>query len=85
VTIQVQIGGEPMLIETVDGAARARRGEAAHPDGVLRGAPRLVFGVLSGSVELAEAEGRGLEYEGDPRILSRFRGKESDLGTELVP
>jgi DNA-binding HxlR family transcriptional regulator len=85
VTIQVHTCGQPMVIETGDGGAHARPGEAARPDAILSGTPKLVLDVLGGLVELAEAEGRGLEYEGDPRILSRFRLEGSELGAELVP
>jgi len=77
VTIEVQTAGEPMVIQTADGRARARPGEAAHPDAVLRGAPDLVIGVLTGLVELAAARDRGAQYEGDPGILSRVRGEGS--------
>jgi DNA-binding HxlR family transcriptional regulator len=90
VTIEVQTGGEPMLIETVDGGARARPGEAAHPDAVLRGTPELVIGVLTGLVELAAARDRGLQYVGDPKILARVRAERSapaqaaELRPELV-
>jgi DNA-binding HxlR family transcriptional regulator len=74
-TIEVQAGGEPMLIQTVDGGARARPGEADHPDAVLRGTPELVIGVLTGRVKLAAARDRGLQYVGDPKILSRIRAE----------
>jgi hypothetical protein len=73
VTIEVQTGAEPMLIETVDGGARTYPGEATDPDAVLRGTPQLVTGVLSGRLELAAAERRGLRYEGDPAVLARVR------------
>jgi hypothetical protein len=86
VTIEVQAGGEPMLIETVDGGARTYPGEAADPDAVLRGTPQLVIGVLSGRLELAAAERRGLRYEGDPAVLSRVRAepRAPEHGAELV-
>jgi DNA-binding HxlR family transcriptional regulator len=86
VTIEVQTDGEPMLIETVDGGARTYPGEATDPDAVLRGTPELVIAVLSGRVELAAAERRGLRYEGDPAILSRVRAERSapEQGAELV-
>jgi DNA-binding HxlR family transcriptional regulator len=85
-TIEVQAGGEPMLIETVDGGARTYPGEATDPDAVLRGAPQLVIGVLSGRLELAAAERSGLRYEGDPAVLSRVRGepRAPEHGAELV-
>ena len=86
VTIEVQTDGEPMLIETADGAARARPGEAANPDAVLRGTPDLVIGVLAGRLELATARGRGLRYAGDPEILARVRAERpaAELESELV-
>jgi DNA-binding HxlR family transcriptional regulator len=86
VTIEVQTGGEPMLIETADVGVQVRPGEAAHPDAVLRGTPELVIGVLSGQVELAAAEDLGLEYEGDPGILLRVRseGSTPERGAELL-
>jgi DNA-binding HxlR family transcriptional regulator len=87
IRIEVRAGGEPMIIETHEGSARTRPGEATRPDAVLSGTPELVIGVLSGRVELAAAEDGGLEYEGDPEILSRVRGERSvpEPGAELVP
>jgi DNA-binding HxlR family transcriptional regulator len=73
VQIEVRTGGEPILIETADGGAHARPGSAEHPDAVMTGTPQLVVGVLSGRVDLAAAEARGLQYEGDPAALSRMR------------
>jgi DNA-binding HxlR family transcriptional regulator len=86
ITIEVHAGGEPMLIETAGGRARTYPGEAADPDAVLRGTPRLVIGVLSGRLELAAAERRGLRYEGDRAVLSRVRGepRAPEHGAELV-
>jgi hypothetical protein len=86
VTIEVQTGTEPMLIETVDGGARTYPGEATDPDAVLSGRPQLVIGVLSGWLELAAAERRGLRYEGDPSVLSRVRAERvaPEQGAELV-
>jgi DNA-binding HxlR family transcriptional regulator len=84
VTIQVHTGGEPMLIETVNGQAHAHPGEAADPDAVLTGTPQLVIGLLSGQLELATAERRGLCYEGDPAVLSRVRCEGSAPGHEVA-
>jgi DNA-binding HxlR family transcriptional regulator len=86
VTIEVRTGAEPMLIETVDGGARTYPGEATDPDAVLSGTPQLVIGVLSGRLELAAAERRGLRYEGDPAVLARVRTERraSEHGAELV-
>jgi DNA-binding HxlR family transcriptional regulator len=86
VTIEVQTGAEPMLIETVDGGARTYPGEATDPDAVLSGTPQLVIGVLSGRLELGAAERRGLRYEGDPAVLARVRTERRarEQGAELV-
>jgi DNA-binding HxlR family transcriptional regulator len=73
VTIELRTGEEPMLIETADGGARTRPGTAEHPDAVLTGTPQLVVSVLSGGLDLAEAQARGLQYDGDPETLSRVQ------------
>ena len=73
VTIEVHTGDEPMIIETVHGAVRARPGRAVDPDAVLTGSPRVVIDLLTGRVDLAEAQARGLQYEGDPEVLRRMQ------------
>ena len=73
ITIEVRTGDQPMLIETVDGEVRVRPGASEHPDAVLTGPPRLILGVLTGRVELADARARGLELEGEPTVLDRVR------------
>lgn len=73
VAIEVRTGDQPMLIETAEGAVRARPGRAEHPDAVLEGAPNLILGVLSGKLDLATARERGLSYEGDPAALARLQ------------
>ena len=75
VTIEVQTGEEPIVIETAEGGARTRPGVAEQADAVLRGTPRLVLGVLSGQLDLAAAEARGLRYEGDAQVLLRVLRK----------
>jgi DNA-binding HxlR family transcriptional regulator len=66
-------GGEPMVVETVDGEVRTRRGSADDPDLVLSGTPQLVVGVLTGRLAPARARELGLETEGDTRILRRLQ------------
>jgi len=75
VTIELRTGEEPMIIETVDGAVRARGGSVEEPDLVLSGAPQLVVGLLSGTLALAEARARGLECEGDANALRRVQAR----------
>lgn len=74
VTIKVQTGDEPMLIETVDGKVRTRRGTAKRPDAVLTGRPGLILGLLSGRFGLPEARKRGLEFKGSQKALHRVIG-----------
>lgn len=71
VTIEVRTGDEPMVIETVDGKVRTRRGTAEHPDAVVTGRPGLILGLMSGRFNLSEARKRGLEFKGNQKALSR--------------
>ncbi len=89
VTIEVRTGDEPMVLETVEGKIRARRGSAENPDAVLTGPPRLVIGVLSGRVNLDDARREGLEFDGDPKFLRRVRSSSTpatvgSFGSSLV-
>jgi DNA-binding HxlR family transcriptional regulator len=73
ITIELRTSEEPMLIETVDGGARARSGPAEDPDAVLAGPPQLVLGALTGMLDLADAKARGLRFEGDAAALRRVQ------------
>jgi DNA-binding HxlR family transcriptional regulator len=70
-TIEVRTGEEPMVIETRDGAISARAGTADRPDAVLVGRPLQVVGLLTGRFDVAKAEERGLEIEGDRAVVER--------------
>lgn len=74
VTIEVRTGDEPMVIETLDGSVRSRRGHVEHPDAVITGAGSLVLGLLTGRLDLAEARRRGLKVEGSEDAVLRVRG-----------
>ena len=74
VTIELRTGDEPMVVETVGGKVRTRRGTAASPDAVLSGRPGLILGLLSGRLALAEAKKRGLEFHGSRKALDRVVG-----------
>ncbi len=74
ITIEVRTGDEPMVIETVGGKVRTRRGTAEHPDAVLTGRPGLVLGLLSGRFELDAGRRRGLEFKGSKKVLHRVVG-----------
>jgi len=69
----VRSGGEILVLETNLGGIRTRPGPADRPDAVLSGPPELVLGVLLGRIDLAAGRSRGLQFEGDPKVLGRLR------------
>jgi len=73
IAIELHAGEGPMVVETSDGAVRARAGSAEHPDVVLSGAPQVILGVLSGELDLPAARDLGLRFEGDERALARVQ------------
>jgi DNA-binding HxlR family transcriptional regulator len=74
VAIEIRTGDEPMVVETVDGKVRTRRGTAPNPEAVLTGRPGLVLGLLSGRLGLPEGKRRGLEFHGSQKALRRIVG-----------
>jgi len=77
ITIELRTGDEPLSISTSDGHIDARPGAAAHPDLVLTGPPQPVMSVLLGRLDLNDATGRGVRYEGDPAVLRRIQPEAS--------
>jgi DNA-binding HxlR family transcriptional regulator len=71
ITILVNTGDEPMLIEAGEGGVHLRAGSADHPDATLTGEPRPLLGLLSGNLTLGQARHQGVQYRGDPATLSR--------------
>jgi DNA-binding HxlR family transcriptional regulator len=72
-TLQLQTGDQPIVVEARDGAVRTRLGSADSPDATLTGSARPIMGLLLGLTELADAEGSGITYRGDPAVLERLR------------
>jgi DNA-binding HxlR family transcriptional regulator len=67
-------GDRPVVVETVDGAVRARPASPGErPDALLSGSPYAILGLLSGQIDVAEARRRGLSVEGDTSVLDRLR------------
>ena len=73
VTIEIRTGGQPLIVETIDGSVRARSGTADDPDAVLAGPPDAVIGVLRSRLDIAEARRRGLRIEGDIAAIRRLQ------------
>jgi DNA-binding HxlR family transcriptional regulator len=78
VTLQLQTGDQPIVIETHDGAVLTRLGPADNAAATIAGPPKPILGLLLGRLELADAEADGVSYQGDPAVLNR-------LGAHTVP
>lgn len=74
VTLELQTGDQPIVIEARDGAIRTRLGQAERPDATLAGPPNPILGLLFGRRGLADAESSGIDFRGDPGILDRIGG-----------
>ncbi|MDR3700699.1 MAG: winged helix-turn-helix transcriptional regulator [Candidatus Sulfopaludibacter sp.] len=71
--IGLRAGVEPVTLETVgDGSVRVRPGRPPDADARIEGAPHLILRLLTGKAGLAEAQGKGLRFEGDRKALRRF-------------
>ena len=72
-TVELQTGDQPIVLELRDGAIHTRLGSTEHPDATLTGAARPIMGVLLGLIDLADAQDSGVEYRGDPAVIERLR------------
>jgi DNA-binding HxlR family transcriptional regulator len=76
VTIALDAGEEPVLVEAADGEVRASVRGGDPPDAVLAGTPFEILCVLSGRVALADARAGGVRFEGDERALARLQPRD---------
>jgi DNA-binding HxlR family transcriptional regulator len=72
VTVELQTGEQPIVIETRDGVIHTRLGAAEHPDATIAGPTTPIMGLLLGLLEPAHAKASGINYQGDPTILDRI-------------
>jgi hypothetical protein len=72
-SMELRPGGRAAVVEIAGGKVRTRLGEAASPDLILDGSPRLILGLLSAHLTPAEARDRGLAITGDPAVLRRLQ------------
>jgi DNA-binding HxlR family transcriptional regulator len=77
VTLEIQTGDQPIVLEARDGAIHTKLGTTLNPDATLTGEPRPIMGLLLGLIELAGAEALGVTYQGDPAVLQRLRAGSS--------
>jgi len=73
VTVQVRAGGQPVFLETADGAVRLRPGVTDAPDALVDGPPKPVVGLLVGAIDVDEARERGVRVDGDAAVLARLQ------------
>ena len=71
--IEVRAGEQPVVIEASGGVIRTRLGPAPDADVVITARPDLALALLLGRVDLRTARSRGLELDGDARVLKRFK------------
>jgi len=82
IAIEVDTGGPPIIVETVNGSVRARPGTCDAPDAVVSGRPQVVVAALTGRLTLAEARRHGLRVKGSLKALERVRPL--DVGRRVV-
>ncbi len=80
ITIEVRAGGEPLLIETIDGKVRIRPGHVDKPDAILTGKPAVIVGVLTGKLTMSAAR-----LEGNRSALRRVLPTASSRRPSSVP
>lgn len=72
ITVELQTGDQPIVIETHDGAIHIHLRSADSPDVTLAGPPKPIMGLLLGLLDLPGAKTSGITYHGDPMILDRI-------------
>ena len=75
-TIELQIGDEPIVIETSDGRVETRVGAASAPDVTVTGEPTPTLGLVLGLLDLTAAKAAGVKYQGPPEALERLQAIE---------
>ena len=73
IRIELRAGGQPITVETRDGNVHTRPGAATKPDLILTGDPQQIVGVLTGQLSLKAARSRGLQTQGNAKVLARLQ------------
>lgn len=71
-TVELQTGDEPIVIELREGAVQTRVGPANDPDLTLSGSAPPILGLLLGLVDRADTPRRGIAHQGDLSALDRI-------------
>ena len=78
VTIELQTGDQPISIEIRYGLIRTSLVQGGSANATLAGPANPIMGLLLGLLDLADADARGVSFQGDPAILDR-------IGANLAP
>jgi DNA-binding HxlR family transcriptional regulator len=70
-SIELRAANSPVVVDVTGGKASMRLGTAPAPDLVLSGQPRLIMGMFTGIITVAEAADLGLNISGDASVLHR--------------
>jgi DNA-binding HxlR family transcriptional regulator len=76
VSIQLNPGTEPAVLQTTEGRVGVHPGIAELPVLTLAGEATVLAGVLTGQLSLSQARSKGLKCDGDLDALRRIRGPE---------
>jgi DNA-binding HxlR family transcriptional regulator len=71
VTLELQTGDQPIVIEAREGAIEVSLGPIESPNAILSGAPKPILGFLLGLLDLPAAELLEVGFQGAPAILDR--------------
>jgi hypothetical protein len=72
VTVQLETGDQPIVIETRAGTIHTRLGPADSADATITGPPKPIMALLLGMLQPADATANGIDYQGDPTVLDRI-------------
>jgi DNA-binding HxlR family transcriptional regulator len=72
ITLELQTGDQPIVVQAHDGEIDTHLGRAERPDATLAGPPGPIMGLLLGLLQLPDAKASGVSYEGDPTLLDRI-------------
>lgn len=81
VTLELRTGDQPIVIAARDGALEVELGGGVPADATLTGPAQPILGLLVGLLEPADAEARGVSFDGDRSVLDRIGGELERLGS----
>jgi len=73
VVVQLISGDQSAVIEVGGGEVRSWVGRAPAAELTLEGTPRLILGLITGMIDMAQAIGAGLSISGNSDVLARLR------------